>query len=95
MRYDEKKLIKSHLFYLIRSLLINYHPLPAPNPAARSCFLGNNMVIATSRIFRSAVVDTSGQLPALIASVTEKAKGGVNPTVHVQAASKTTFLTIL
>jgi len=28
MRHDENKIITSHLFYLIRSLLINYHPLP-------------------------------------------------------------------
>lgn len=53
------------------------------------------MVIAAFRVCRPTVGDTSGQLPAPIASVTEKAEGGVNPIGRVQAAAKTTFLTIL
>jgi hypothetical protein len=37
----------------------------------------------------------SGQLPTPIASVKEKAEGGVNPTVREQVEAKTTFLTVL
>ena len=53
------------------------------------------MAIAAFRVCRPAEGETSGQLQAPIALVTEKAEGGVIPTVRVQVAAKITFLTIL
>jgi hypothetical protein len=47
------------------------------------------------QICRPAVGDMSGQLPAPATLVTEKAEGGVNRTVRVQVAAKTTFFIIL
>jgi hypothetical protein len=63
----KNEIIKSYLFYLIRTLLINHHLLPRNLPLRLAAVYSKTIWLSQLSEFAG---DTSGQLPAPIALVT-------------------------